>query len=103
MAELGETCSHVGALLYYVEYQVRRHAETSSTSKPNVWLEPCAVNQAPYMHLEDINFTSAEQTMEEYRKPQQSPKAYHPSYLSMTNRIKVTFLNYIKSAHQLQV
>ena len=74
MAGLGETCSHVGALLYYVEYQVHRHVETSSTSKPNAWLELCAVNQAPYMRLEDVNFTSAEQTMEEYRKPQQSPK-----------------------------
>ena len=30
-------------LLYYVEYQVCRHAETSSASKPNAWLESCAV------------------------------------------------------------
>ena len=74
MAGLGETCSHIGALLYYIEYQVRRYAETSSTSKSNTWLEPSTVKQAPYLRLEDISFTSAEQTMKEYRKLQQSPK-----------------------------
>ena len=39
MAGLGETCSHVGALLYWIEYQVRSYADISSTSKLNLWIE----------------------------------------------------------------
>ena len=35
MAGLGETCSHVGALLYWIEYQVQRYTAITSTSKPN--------------------------------------------------------------------
>ena len=60
LSRLGETCLHVGVLLYYVEYQVCRYAETSSTSKSNTWLEPCTTKQAPCLRLEDTSFTSAE-------------------------------------------
>ena len=40
MAGLGETCSHIGALLYWIEYQIQRHVAMTSTSKPNEWLQP---------------------------------------------------------------
>jgi hypothetical protein len=60
MAGLGKTCSQVGALPYWVEYQVRKHQEVSCTSVTNTWLEPHAVTNAPYMQLKDIDFSSAE-------------------------------------------
>ena len=63
MAGLGETCSHVGALLYWVEYQVQRHTAITSTSKPNEWLQPKTIKQVPFLRLEDIDFTSAESCM----------------------------------------
>ena len=69
MAGLGETCSHVGALLYWIEYQVHKYSDTSSTSKTNLWIEPRTVKQVPYLRLEEINFTSAEQTLKDYKQP----------------------------------
>ena len=62
-AGLSETCSHVGALLYWMEYKVRTQEEQSSTSGPNPWLEPKPVRQVPYLELGNIDFTSAEKTM----------------------------------------
>ena len=70
MAGLGETCSHVGALLHWIEYQVRRYADISAISKPNLWIEPHAVKNPPYLRLENINFTSAEQTMKDCKQLQ---------------------------------
>ena len=32
MADLGEICSHIGALLYWIEYAVQRRDEESCTS-----------------------------------------------------------------------
>ena len=70
MAELGETCSHIGALLYWTEYQVQRHTAVSSTSKPNEWLQPRTIKQVPFLRLEDIDFTSAECSMKKLYKQQ---------------------------------
>ena len=63
MAGLGETCCHVGALLYWMKYKVRTQEEQSSTSGPNSWLEPKTVRQVLYLELHNIDFTSAEKTM----------------------------------------
>ena len=62
MAGMGETCSHIGALLYWLEYRVRTR-EDSCTSQPNQWLEPKCVKQVPYLELEKIDFTTAEKSM----------------------------------------
>jgi len=43
MVGLGETCSHVGALLFWLEYTIRKREEQSSTSGPNQWLEPRSI------------------------------------------------------------
>ena len=66
MAELGQTCSCVGALLYWIEYKVRRYADISSTSKSNAWLEPCVVRHAPYLCFEDIDITTVNQNIKTY-------------------------------------
>ena len=65
MAGLGETCSHVGALLYWLEYTVRKREEISCTSGVNQWIEPKCTKQIPYLELVNIDFTSAERTMKE--------------------------------------
>ena len=61
MAGLGETCSRLGALLYWIEYQVQRHTAITSTSKPNEWpwLQPEILKQIPFLRLEDMDFTLA--------------------------------------------
>lgn len=40
MAGLGETCSHIGALLFWVEHQVKKQDSVSCTSQRNTWLQP---------------------------------------------------------------
>ena len=38
MVGLGETYSHIKALLYWIEYRVQKYTAITSTSKPNEWL-----------------------------------------------------------------
>jgi len=49
MARLAETCSHVGAVLHWVETAVRVRNDTPSTSKENRWLMPTPVKDIPYL------------------------------------------------------
>ena len=63
MAGQGETCSHVGALLYWMEARVRIRENTPCTSQENKWLMPSSVKDIPYLMLKDIDFTSAEKKM----------------------------------------
>ena len=58
MAGLAETCSHVGALLYWVETAVRIRDQTPCTSKDNKWSLPAPVKDIPYLQLRDIDFTA---------------------------------------------
>lgn len=57
MAGLAETCSHVAAILYWLETAIRINSETTCTSKPNSWLAPSmptACTHVPYVTLEDL-------------------------------------------------
>ena len=58
MARLAETCSHVGAVLHWVETAVRVRNDTPSTSKENRWLMPTPVKDIPYLELCNIDFTT---------------------------------------------
>jgi hypothetical protein len=56
MAGLAETCSHVGALLHWIENTVRTSKEVSGTSQSNEWIVPRSVKSIPYKQLKDIKF-----------------------------------------------
>ena len=58
MAGLAKTCSHVGALLYWVETAVWIRDQTPCTSKGNKWLLPAPVKNIPYLQLQDIDLTA---------------------------------------------
>lgn len=58
MAGLGEACSHVSAVLYYLEAAVRRRDGQACTDKENGWLPPYLSNVPP-AKLSDIDFSSA--------------------------------------------
>ena len=60
MAGQGDTYSHVGAVLYWLETRVRIREQTSCTSKENTWIMPMAVKNIPYLKLEQIDFVTAE-------------------------------------------
>ena len=58
MAGLGESCSHVGALLFYVEAVVKiRDNETVTQDKAYCML-PAACKEVPYQEIANIDFTS---------------------------------------------
>lgn len=62
MAGLAETCSHVAAILYWLETAVRVREETTCTSRPNSWLPPslpAACNTVPYITMEELGETAA--------------------------------------------
>jgi hypothetical protein len=59
MAGLAETCSHVGAVLHWVETAVRIRNDEPCTSKENKWLMPTPVNNIPFLQIRDIDFTTS--------------------------------------------
>ena len=62
MAGLGEVCSHVSALMFYLmctnEYRMRKLTE-SCTSEECVWLPPC-LKEVTFAPLSEINFKAPE-------------------------------------------
>ena len=57
MAGLGETCSHIAALLYWLKTAVRIQLDTICISQPNTWLSqsmPSACVEVPYVTLEAL-------------------------------------------------
>ena len=56
MAGLAETCSHVGAILHWVEATVRIQKNVVCTSKENKWIMPTPKENIPYLELRKINF-----------------------------------------------
>ena len=64
MASLGETCSHIAAMLYWLETAARINKSTSCTSMSNSWLPPTlprACTAVPYVTLEELEKISQRQ------------------------------------------
>lgn len=59
MAGIGETCSHVAAVLFFVEATVRIRDSRTVTQEPAYWLIPKSVKGVTYNETAGINFSSA--------------------------------------------
>lgn len=57
MAGLGEACSHVGALLFFVEATVRIRDSKTVTDEKAYWMLPSR-KSIQYAEVVDIDFTS---------------------------------------------
>ena len=57
MAGLGEVCSHVGALLFYVEHAYKLETSKTVTDKKAYWLPP-SIDKVKYAEVGDIDFSS---------------------------------------------
>ena len=71
MAGLAETCSHIAAMLYWLETAVRIRRDATCTSKPNVWLPPsmpAACHQVPYLTMEELEQTASQRKKVESSK-----------------------------------
>jgi hypothetical protein len=59
MAGLGEACSHVGALLFFVDQANRINSTKTVTQEKAYWLMPTGIDRVPYSEVGGIDFTSA--------------------------------------------
>ena len=59
MAGLGECCSHIASVLFYIEVWTRLNGKLACTQIKCTWLLPSAVKQVDYARIKDINFSSA--------------------------------------------
>jgi hypothetical protein len=64
MAGLGGACSHVGAVLFFLEVNTLHKANTSCTSKENMWLRP-RCSEVPISEVRACDYTSADR---QYKK-----------------------------------
>lgn len=78
MAGLAETCSHVGAILHWVEIAIQVRHDTPCTSKENKWLMPTPTQSIPYLQLREIDFSGPK------RQKVQSATAPSASVLTVT-------------------
>ena len=59
MAGLGECCSHIASVLFYLETWTRINGKLSCTQVKCTWLLPTYVKEVTYEKVKNINFTSA--------------------------------------------
>ena len=58
-AGLGATCTHVAAMLFYIEAAIRIRETPTVTQEKAYWLLPNPVREVPYLEISATNFTSA--------------------------------------------
>lgn len=58
MAGLGEACSHIGAVLFYLEVVVKHRDARACTEKDNMWL-PAYCNNLECVPISKVDFSSA--------------------------------------------
>lgn len=73
MAGLGEACSHIGALLFYVEYHVRN----TVTSVPAYWMDP-GIKSAQYDEVKNIDFSTPAKILQNKNESSGSNHACEP-------------------------
>ena len=59
MAGLGECCSHVASVLFYLEVWTKLNGKLACTQVKCTWILPTYVKQVDYAPVKNINFTSA--------------------------------------------
>ena len=59
MAGLGEVCTHVAALLFYLEALQRMEEVQTCMQQQCGWIMPSASTTVQYLEIKDIDFTSA--------------------------------------------
>lgn len=59
MAGLCEVCTHVAAILFYLETSARLHGKTTCTQEQCQWVIPSYQKDIPYAPVRELDFTSA--------------------------------------------
>ena len=59
MAGLGECCSHVASILFYLEVSARLNEKLACTQVKCSWILPATIKNVEYLRVKDIDFSSA--------------------------------------------
>ena len=59
VAGLGEACTHVGAVLFYLETSTKVNNGVSCTQQKCQWVIPSFQREIPYLPVKELDFTSA--------------------------------------------
>ena len=72
MAGLGDTCTHIASVLFYLEATARLHGTSKTcTQEACQWIIPSYLKEVGYLPIKDINFSSAwgkKWTLDDYIK-----------------------------------
>ena len=58
MAGLGESCTHVAALLFAIEASIRIRESKTCTEKKAYWMLPSSLDKVSYSPVSEIDFTA---------------------------------------------
>ena len=58
MAGLGEACSHVASLMFYIDAAVRIRDSKTVTQEKAYWMLPSALDKVDYVPVSDMDFSS---------------------------------------------
>jgi hypothetical protein len=87
MAGLGECCSHIASILFYLEVSTRLNEKLTCTQVKCSWILPTAVKNVDYLRVKDINFTSAKKMKCDLDK---TVNSLDPAACTTTDTSKVT-------------
>ena len=59
MAGLGETCTHIAAVLFYIQAVARLQGKETCTQRQCEWIIPSYLKNAEYLPVKSIDFSSA--------------------------------------------
>ena len=65
MAGLAEACSHIGAVLHWIEAAVRINMSATCTLMENTWLMPTPKENIPFLELSQIYFSTPKNCQKE--------------------------------------
>ena len=60
MPGLGKSCSHVGAVLFYMGFMVRQRANRKVTGEKSYWAGPATIKSIKRNEIKYIDFSSPE-------------------------------------------
>jgi hypothetical protein len=88
MAGLGETCTHVAAVLFFIEASGRVTGTTTCTQQKCEWIVPSFQKEIPYLPVKEIDFTSARRKKTKLECQELCKPSMEPQQLKLIDDLK---------------
>ena len=100
MAGLDESCSQIGATLFFIEAHVRVREAKTCTGEKAYWLLPNALVDVPYKPIKELDFTSSKSQKEKLDK---KIDQHCSSSIQFLNRTKVSKKNILPRRSEFEM